>query len=58
MMTKMYYVEVKFGNKNWHLIKSFTRHTDALHYVKENSREKYPMRVVRVVRAIVFEEKP
>ncbi len=55
-MSKFYYIEVKFGTK-WQVVKTETRHTDALHYVKENSGERYPMRIVRVVRTVVFEEK-
>jgi hypothetical protein len=51
---KHFYVEVKLGNK-WILQRVFTRHTDALHFVKENSGERYPIRVVRVVRTIVFD---
>jgi hypothetical protein len=53
-MSKFYYVEVKLNNKKWVLASSHTRHTDALHYVKENCGERYPMRIVRVVRTIVF----
>jgi hypothetical protein len=55
-MTKEYRVEVKFG-ATWVHVDKFTRQTDALHYIKENSGEKYPMRIVRITRAIVFEEK-
>ena len=54
-MSKQYYIEVKFGTR-WQLVKTETRHTDALHYIKENSGERYPMRIVRVVRTVVFEE--
>lgn len=53
-MTKDYYIEVKFGSR-WQLVKTEKRHTDALQYVSEHAGEKYPMRVVRVVRTIVFE---
>jgi hypothetical protein len=53
-MSKFYYVEIKLGTK-WTLVDTFTRQTDALHHVKENSGEKYPMRIVRVVRTIVFD---
>ena len=55
-MIKFYYVEVKVGNK-WLLLQTFTKHTDALHNVKERSgEERYPMRIVRVVRTIIFSE--
>jgi len=53
-MSKHYYIEVKLGTK-WILQKVETRHTDALHWVKENAGEKYPIRVVRVTRTIVFD---
>lgn len=53
-MSKHYYIEVKFGTR-WTLVKTETRQTDALQYIKDNSGEKYPMRIVRVVRTIVFD---
>lgn len=53
-MTKDYYVEIKFGAR-WTLVHTEKRHTDALQYVKDNSGEKYPMRIVRVVRTVVFD---
>lgn len=52
-MSRYYNVEVKLGTK-WTLLRVFTRHADALHHVKENSGERYPLRVVRIVRTIVF----
>ena len=55
-MSKHYYIEVKFGAR-WQLVKVETRHTDALQYIKDNAGERYPMRIVRVVRTIVFEGK-
>lgn len=55
-MSKEYRVEVKLG-KTWIYIDKFTRHTDALHHIKENSGEKYPMRILRIVKTVVFEEK-
>lgn len=55
-MSKYYYVEGKFGTK-WVLLDSYTRQTDALHHVKEKAGERYPLRVVKVERTIVFEEK-
>lgn len=55
-MSKVYIVEIKFG-KAWIHVDKYTRHTDALHHVKENSGERYPMRIVRVVKTVVFEEK-
>lgn len=55
-MSKYYYVEAKFGTK-WVLLETTTKQTDALHIVKERSGERYPLRVVRVERTVVFEEK-
>lgn len=54
---KHFYVEIKLTAGRWTLREVFTRHTDALHYVKENAGHKYPMRIVRVVRTVVFEGK-
>ena len=56
-MTKLYNVEVKLNSNRWTLQKVFTRHTDALHYVKENSvvSNRYPFRVIRVTRTVVFD---
>jgi hypothetical protein len=52
-----YYIEYKLGAK-WVLITTKTRHTDALHYVKEHpGSPRYPVRVVRVVRTVVLEDK-
>lgn len=55
-MSKYYYIEAKFGTK-WVLLETTTRQTDALHYVKEKVGERYKMRVVKVERTIVFEDK-
>lgn len=54
-MSKNYYIEIKLGAK-WILKASFKRHVDALHYVKENCGERYPMRIIRSVRTVVFGE--
>lgn len=59
-MSKHYYVEAKFGKiKTWHLIKTFTRQSDAIDYVSEHEAglDKYPLRIIRVVRTVVFEDK-
>ena len=53
-MSKQYEIQAKFG-KSWVTIEKTTRQTDALHYVKERAGENYPMRVVRVVKTVVFE---
>jgi hypothetical protein len=54
-MTKDYYIEIKFKGNKWTLVKTEKSHKEALEYVRENSGEKYPMRVVRVVRTVVFD---
>lgn len=54
-MAKQYEIQAKFG-KTWVILEKVTRQNDALHYVKENSGERYPMRIVRVVKTVVFEE--
>jgi hypothetical protein len=53
-MNKIYNVEIKLGSR-WTLIQTETRQTDALDYVRQNAGKKYPMRIVRVVRTIVFD---
>lgn len=55
-MSKQYEVQVQFG-KTWAIVAKYTRQTDALHYVKEHSGETYPMRIVRIVKTVVFEGK-
>lgn len=55
-MSKQYKVEIKFG-ATWVNVLTVNRQTDALHYIKENSGERYPMRIVRIVKTIVFQEK-
>ena len=55
-MTKDYYVEIKLKPKRWVLVKTFKRHSDALDHIRENVGERYPMRIVKVVRTIVFGE--
>lgn len=56
-MSKFYNVEVKLNTTKWTLLHTATQHKDALHYVKENPSGNYPLRIVRVVRTVVFEEK-
>lgn len=55
-MSKKYNVEVKFGTK-WVTVYDSPLQNDAMHYIRENSGETYPMRIVRVVKTVVFEEK-
>lgn len=55
-MSKKWEVEAQFG-KQWVCVEDFTRQTDAMHYVKEKVGERYQMRIVKVERTIVFEEK-
>lgn len=56
-MSKFYHIESKLGAKSWQLVKVETRQVDALHYVREHATElsKYPLRIIRVVRTLVFE---
>jgi len=56
-MSKLYRVEIQLTKKAWICVDTFVRHTDALNYVRENAGERYPMRIVRVVKTVVFEEK-
>jgi hypothetical protein len=54
-MTKYYYIEVRLGSK-WVLVETKTRQVDALDYVRTQSVDhKYPLRVVKVTRTIVFQ---
>ena len=53
-MGKNYYIEAKFGNR-WTLIGVSKQQKNALEYVKNPGAVKYPMRVVRVVRTVVFD---
>lgn len=53
-MSKYFNVEIKLGGK-WILKEVFTRQVDALHYVKENAGERYPFRIIRVIRNVVFD---
>jgi hypothetical protein len=54
-MTKDYYVEVKLNSKRWTLISTYKRHKDALDYVASRKPDKYPLRIVRITRTVVFE---
>lgn len=51
----VYQVEAKFGSK-WVVLRKHNLHRDALHDVKESSGESYPLRIVRVVKTVVFED--
>lgn len=55
-MGKEYYVEARLHTNRWTLLKTERRQTDALQYVKDHAGEKYPMRIVRVTRTVVFED--
>jgi hypothetical protein len=54
-VSKTYRVEIKLG-KTWILKQLFSRHTDALHFLKECVGERYPMRIVCVIKTIIFRE--
>ncbi len=56
-MSKKYNVEISLTKNKWICVDTFTRHTDALHCVRERVGDNYPMRIVRIVKTIVFEEK-
>lgn len=51
----VYYVEIRLDGKRWTLQCAERKHKDALHYVKEHAGRRYPMRIVRVERRIVFD---
>ena len=53
-MSKYYLIEAKLTASKWTLIKTEARHVDALAYVKTSDYAKYPLRIVRVIRTIVF----
>lgn len=52
---KDYYLEIWLGTR-WGLIRTFKRHGDALNELRERVGERYPMRIVRVERTVVFGE--
>lgn len=51
---KDYYLEIWVGR--WTLVKTFKRAGDALAEVAERAGDRYPMRVVKVERTVVFGE--
>lgn len=55
-MMKDYYVEVKFHTNRWTLIKTFKRQGEAMEFIKEQVDNRYPLRITRVVRTVVFED--
>lgn len=56
MINKRYQVEISLSKGTWTLIESMTRHKEALEYVRGSLGERYPVRIVRVTRAIVFQD--
>lgn len=54
-MSKSFQIQAKFGN-TWIIIKSVPYHKDALDYISKKPGLRYPMRIVRVVKTIVFSE--
>ena len=58
-MSKSYQVQVKFNKNDWTTVDNFLQQKDAMHYIQENTDEnsRYPMRIVRVVKTVVFEGK-
>lgn len=56
-MSKHYYVEAKLHANRWTLLAVEQSYKVALQYTKDHSGEKYPLRIVRVKRDVVFEDK-
>lgn len=56
-MSKDYYVEVKFHANRWTLIKTFKRQGEAMDFIANSEDSQYPLRITRVVRTVVFEDK-
>jgi len=54
-MSKYYQIQAQFG-KTWIIVKTMQLHSDALDYIRSSSERKYPLRIVRVVKTVVFEE--
>jgi len=54
-MIKDYYLEI-WLNTRWHLVETFKSHRAALEAITERVGDRYPMRLVRVERTIVFGE--
>ena len=55
-LSKRFQVQAQFG-KTWIIIKSEQNYKDALDYIRKSSGARYPFRIVRVVKTIMFEEK-
>jgi len=51
-----YHIEVKLGPHNWVYVHKENKLSDAYHHIKTKMTEdgKYPIRVVRVERTVVF----
>jgi hypothetical protein len=54
-MIKDYYLEI-WLNTRWHLVDTFKNHREALENIAERAGDRYPMRLVKVTRTIVFGE--
>lgn len=55
-MSKHYQVQAQFG-KSWITVKTEQFHKDALDYIAKAKSARYPFRIVRVVKTVIFEEK-
>jgi len=55
---KYYEVQIKF-EKEWFTLEVFKKQVEALHHVKVrvSENDRYPMRIVRVDKTVVFEGK-
>jgi len=56
---KSYQVQVKFTKDTWATVKELPTQGSAMEYIHDNVNEdsRYPMRIVRVVKTVVFEGK-
>jgi len=55
-LSKKFQIQAQFG-KTWIIIKSEQYYKDALDYIRKSSGARYPYRIVRVVKTVMFEEK-
>lgn len=49
-----YHIQVRMG-REWTTTHIESKHNDALHYVRIHPPERYSIRIIRVVKTIVFE---
>ena len=56
MSTRYYTVDIKFTTR-WEHLKKYRTLADAMGYIRNIKEHKYPLRVQRVVKTTLFEEK-